>query len=100
MTATVTADFRRAGVLGQQLLVPVSAVVKKDSGEQIVWLIEGEGDAQKVAKRTVKIGDATGGDIEIVEGLAPGDRIAIAGASRLRDGMKVRDLGDQLGGTR
>ena len=100
MTATVTADFRRASVLGQQLLIPVSAVVKKDSGEQIVWLIEGEGDSQQVAKRTVKLGDAAGGEIEIVEGLAPGDRIAIAGASRLRDGMRVRDLGDQLGGSR
>ena len=100
MTATVTADFRRAGVLGQQLLVPVSAVVKKDSGDQIVWLIESDGDSQKVSKRAVKLGDASGGDIEIVEGLAPGDRIAIAGASRLRDGMQVRDLGDQLGGTR
>ena len=100
MTATVTTDFRRAGVLGQQLLVPASAVVKKDSGDQVVWLIEGDGDSQKVAKRAVKLGDASGGDIEIVEGLAPGDRIAIAGASRLRDGMLVRDLGDQLGGTR
>ena len=100
MTATVTADFRRAGVLGQQLLVPISAVVKKDSGDQIVWLVEGEGDSQKVAKRAVKLGDAAGGDVEIVEGLAAGDRIAIAGASRLRDGMQVRDLGNQLGETR
>ena len=100
MTATVTADFRRAGVLGQQLLVPISAVVKKDSGDQIVWLVEGEGDSQKVAKRAVKLGDAAGGDVEIAEGLAAGDRIAIAGASRLRDGMQVRDLGNQLGETR
>jgi multidrug efflux system membrane fusion protein len=100
MTATVTADFRRASVLGQQLLIPVSAVIQRDSGEQIVWLIEGEGDSQQVAKRKVKLGDAAGGEIEIVEGLAPGDRIAIAGASRLRDGMRVRDLGDQLGGSR
>ncbi|WP_428308208.1 efflux RND transporter periplasmic adaptor subunit [Lacipirellula sp.] len=97
MTATVTADFRRASVLGDRLLVPVSAVVKKDAGDQIVWVIEDDGDAHKVAKRVVKLGDATGGDIEIVAGLAPGDRIAIAGASRLRDGMQVRDLGDQLG---
>lgn len=98
MTATVTADFRRASVLGDRLLVPISAVVKKDSGEQIVWVIEGDGASQKVAKRAVKLGDASGGDVEIVEGLSAGDRIAIAGATRLRDGMQVRNLGDELGG--
>jgi multidrug efflux pump subunit AcrA (membrane-fusion protein) len=39
-----------------------------------------------------------GGQIEITEGLEPGDRIAVAGVTFLRDGMKVRDLGDALGG--
>ena len=46
----------------------------------------------------VKIGAATGGQIEIVDGLQPGDRIAVAGVTFLREGMKVRDLGDALGG--
>jgi len=32
------------------------------------------------------------------QGLQPGDRIAAAGASHLREGMKVSDLGDALGG--
>jgi multidrug efflux pump subunit AcrA (membrane-fusion protein) len=36
--------------------------------------------------------------VQITEGLQPGDRIATAGASHLREGMKVRDLGDALGG--
>ena len=35
--------------------------------------------------------------IEIVNGLQPGDRIAVAGVTFLREGMKVRDLGDALG---
>ena len=46
----------------------------------------------------MKLGAVTGGEIEITEGLQPGDRIAVAGVSFLRDGMKVRDLGDALGG--
>ena len=46
----------------------------------------------------VKIGDPSGGRIEILEGLQAGDRIAVAGVSFLREGMKVRDLGDALGG--
>jgi multidrug efflux pump subunit AcrA (membrane-fusion protein) len=48
--------------------------------------------------RAVKLGELTGGDVEIVDGLQPGDRIAVAGVTFLREGMKVRDLGDALGG--
>jgi multidrug efflux pump subunit AcrA (membrane-fusion protein) len=44
----------------------------------------------------VKLGAVTGGSIEILEGLQPGDRIAVAGVSFLRDGMKVRDMGHTL----
>jgi multidrug efflux system membrane fusion protein len=38
--------------------------------------------------------------VEVVEGLQPGDRIVVAGVRFLREGMKVRDLGDALGGER
>jgi multidrug efflux system membrane fusion protein len=36
----------------------------------------------------------------VLEGLQPGDRIAVAGVQFLHEGMKVRDLGDQLEGNR
>ena len=65
-------------------------------GEQVAWVV-GAG-WQTVARRPVKLGEATGGQIEIAEGLQPGDRIAVAGVTFLREGMKVRDLGDALGG--
>ncbi len=95
MTATVTASYRRANVLGNRILVPVSAVSKQESGQQVTWTIGPDGTA---SPRAVKLGSMTGGEIEIVDGLQPGDRIAVAGVTFLRDGMKVRDLGDALGG--
>jgi RND family efflux transporter MFP subunit len=95
MTATVTVTYRRARVLGSRIIVPISAVFKDATGEQVAWAI---GSDQTVSRRPVKLGEATGGGIEIVEGLEPGDRIAVAGVTRLREGMKVRDLGDALGG--
>ena len=95
MTATVFVTYRRASVLGNQILVPVSAVFKESNGQQVVWII---GKDQVVSRRLVKLGEATGGQIEIAEGLQPGDRIAIAGVTFLHDGMKVSDLGDGLGG--
>jgi RND family efflux transporter MFP subunit len=95
MTATVTITYRRASILGDRILVPVSAVFKDASGEQVAWVV---GSDEIVSRRPVKLGSATGGRVEIVEGLQPGERIAVAGVTFLRDGMKVRDLGDALGG--
>jgi RND family efflux transporter MFP subunit len=95
MTATVTMTYRRASILGDRILVPVSAVLKDAKGEQVAWVV---GSDETVTPRPVKLGTATGDRIEILEGLQPGDRIAVAGVTFLRDGMKVRDLGDALGG--
>jgi RND family efflux transporter MFP subunit len=95
MTATVSVTYRRARILGSRILVPISAVSTDTSGEQVVWVI---GPDQTVTRRPVKLGEATGSQIEITSGLESGDRIAIAGVTHLRDGMKVRDLGDALGG--
>jgi RND family efflux transporter MFP subunit len=95
MTATVALTYRRAGVLGSHILVPISAVFKEATGEQVVWVV---GSDQTVTRRPVKLGEATGGRIEIADGLGPGERVAVAGVAFLRAGMKVRDLGDALGG--
>ena len=96
MTATVTATYRRARVLGGRILLPVTAVFKDAAGEQIVWVV---GSDDVVSRRPVTMGTATGDRIEITDGLQPGDRIAVAGVTHLREGMKVRDLGDALGGS-
>jgi len=97
MTASVAMTYRRASILGGGFFVPISAIFEAGAGQQVVWVI---GQDQTVTRRPVKTGGATGGRIEIVEGLQPGDRIAVAGVTFLREGMKVRDLGDALGGSR
>jgi RND family efflux transporter MFP subunit len=97
MTARITVTYRRASILGDRILVPISAVFKDATKEQVAWVI---GPDETVTRRPVKLGEATGGQIEIVEGLQPGDRIAVAGVTFLREGMKVRNLGDALGGSR
>jgi RND family efflux transporter MFP subunit len=95
MTATVMATYRRPGTQGRRILVPIAAVYKEDTGDQVAWVI---GPNQMVSRRLVKMGPASGGRVEIVAGLRPGDRIVVAGASFLSEGMRVRDLGDALGG--
>jgi RND family efflux transporter MFP subunit len=93
MTATVLATYRRAAVLGQRLLVPVTAVAQSDAGQSVVWILD---ENSAVQPRNVRLGAAAGGDVEVLEGLQPGDRIAVAGVPWLRPGLIVRDLGDAL----
>ena len=95
MTATVTVDLPAGQHPGRPHPGADLGRLQADTGEQVVWVV---GPDQTVARRPVKLGAAAGGDIEIVEGLQPGDRIAVAGVTFLREGMKVRDLGDALGG--
>jgi membrane fusion protein, multidrug efflux system len=93
MTGTVTLTYRRASILGGQILVPMAAIIKESTGAEVAWAIGPDGN---VERRPVKTGSATGSSIVVLEGLQPGERIAVAGVPFLREGMKVRDLGDQL----
>jgi RND family efflux transporter MFP subunit len=95
MTATVRIAYQQAGGAGNRIFVPVAAVTRLETGEQVVWVISPD---QVVHTRPVKTGDVAGGAIEIAEGLQPGERIVVAGVDFLRNGMKVHDLGDALGG--
>lgn len=95
MTAVVFASEKPRPGAAPRLVVPITAIYKDASGEQVAWII---GPNQTVSRRPVKIGAAAGSSIEVLDGLRPGDRIAVAGVTFLRDGDQVRDLGDALGG--
>lgn len=94
MTATVTIVYRRASILGDRMLIPIEAVAQTSEGKQVAWLLR---DDNTVGAVLVELGQATGGEIEVVEGLSPGDRIVVAGVPFLRESMVVRDLGNALG---
>lgn len=93
MTATVAVTYRRPPTAQNRAFVPISAVTKQGTGRQVVWVLGPDGT---VRCRAVAMGEVKDGQVEIVDGLRPGQRIAVAGAAYLRDGMKVRDLGDAL----
>ncbi len=66
------------------------------SGEAYVWVI---GEATKTVRRqAVKTGKLTPFGIQVGEGLAGGEWIAIAGVHYLREGQQVRILEEQQGG--
>lgn len=47
----------------------------------------------QVKEVPVKIGSRRFGEVEIVSGLKPGDRIVVEGTVKLRDGAKIKDVG-------
>jgi RND family efflux transporter MFP subunit len=94
MTAIVTATYWPAGGPTNRILVPISAVTRLDTGRQVVWILAPN---LTVSPRPVTMGAATGGAVEILSGLRPGERVVVAGGWSLHDGMKVTDLGNALG---
>ena len=73
---------------GEKFLVPSVAVASDEAGNPYVWIIDKD---LIVKKRSVTVGSVTGKDsIEILSGLQAGERIAIAGVSMLREGMKIK----------
>ena len=96
MTATVHGSASMEEKGGDGFVIPAIAVFGDEAGISHVWVVDKE--TMKVQKRKVKTGDLTGTDsIEILEGLGPGERIAITGVAQLREGMQVRDLGELEG---
>jgi membrane fusion protein (multidrug efflux system) len=74
-------DQRSAVVIPEEALVP-------EQNRQFVFVVA-EGRAQK---REVQIGARRPGSVEVVSGLARGERIVVEGTVKVRDGGAVRDL--------
>jgi multidrug efflux system membrane fusion protein len=96
MTATVgvTADVSAESLGEEPVTIPAHAVFSDPEGGANVWVVDGSD--LTVHRRSVRAGPVTGKDgIIILEGLAPGERIATAGVQFLREGQEVRLMGSQ-----
>jgi len=100
MSATVLASPKHdSAAAGNGFAVPLSAVpVDGATGRYHVWLVrDGPEDQATVHKQFVNVGTTGGDTLRITSGLNPGDRIALAGVSLLREGETVRVLEDENG---
>ncbi|KPV39188.1 hypothetical protein AN478_13000 [Thiohalorhabdus denitrificans] len=72
-------------------VLPAEAVFAAESGAPSVWVVDPE--TNKVHRRKVETGELTGTDsIRVLEGVKRGDRVAVAGATQLEEGMKVNPV--------
>lgn len=70
------------------LLVPEEALVTTDGGFA-VFRLEPRNDLLRARLVAVRTGERSGGQVEILEGLAESDRIAVGGVALLHDGAIV-----------
>lgn len=66
-------------------LIPKDALVLGQVGSQIKQIVDG-----KVKTVNVQLGISQGSNVEVIQGLQPGDVVAVFGNERLRDGESVR----------
>lgn len=94
LAADVTFQFDSSIAEGGFVL-PVNAVVKGPGGTYVLVAEAGESDGEAVVRRrAVTLGELSQSGIEVVEGLAIGDRVITAGISVIRDGQRVLIPGD------
>jgi len=67
-----------------RVLAPQNAI-RQDNGQSVVFLYR-DG---RVERRAVRVGGIQGNDVEIVAGVADGDRLVVGGPEALRDGQRV-----------
>lgn len=71
-------------------LLPSASVVEDEQGRFVYKLADsGEDGIGIIRRQPVRVGELTSRGLEILEGIAPGDRIVTAGVSVIQDGMKV-----------
>lgn len=77
-----------ATVAENALLVPQKAV-SEVQGTNVVYVVGGD---NKVALRTVVLGDRVGQDYIVTQGVKPGERIVTEGIQKVRPGMTVNPV--------
>jgi HlyD family secretion protein len=76
-----------ARAVPNSLVVPAAAVLTSPDGSNYVMVA---GSDNKAHQKTVKIGIKQGDQVQIVEGLAEGERVITSGAYGLPDNTKIR----------
>lgn len=93
MTATAIVDL--SGFLSMDIrhTVPAQAIIGDYKLDPKAWVIDEQ--SMTVKSRSVKVGRLLGNNIEVLEGLEPGERIVTAGAPFVVENMPIKLMPDQ-----
>ena len=73
-------------VRNKVVVVPESALVLRED-QKTVFVVT---DENKVVQKVLKLGEAAGGWVEVLDGVKEGDKIVVAGQHKLKDGAAIR----------
>ncbi|SDO01287.1 efflux RND transporter periplasmic adaptor subunit [Vreelandella arcis] len=76
----------------ESLVLPESAI-QPDGNRHYVMLIDDHVTSPRLRQQSVEIGERRAGEVEINDGVAPGDIVVVHGLQRARDGQTVRVMG-------
>jgi len=65
------------------------------NGQFFAFVSANEGKGTVARQRLLKIGDNIGNDVEVLEGIKPGDHLIVSGTQFLQDGMPVTEQAPQ-----
>lgn len=88
MVASVFASTQLNGP--QSLSIPLSAVAALADGSPAAWIVDPSDNS--VHRVSVTLGDVSGPNVEVREGLSAGDSVVSAGVTRLEEGMTIRPI--------
>ena len=94
MTGSVIVDRYRRNIAGTAgLAIPSDIVVADADGNPFVWVVDAT--TMRVSKRPVELGELSGGNANVLNGLSSGDRVIASGVNSVPENMLVRDLETQ-----
>lgn len=73
----------------KQIVIPVTAVARL-GGLTFAYVAESANQMTVARQHTVKLGDISGNDYVVLDGLKPGDKVITTGVQTLVDGMPVK----------
>lgn len=90
-----TGMFARANIIlptiKDQIAVPQTAITYTLYGDSI-YVIEKNGDEERVSQRVVKLGERDGSVVHVLEGLKAGEEVVTSGQVRLSNGVLVHKV--------
>lgn len=74
-----------------RLIIPLSSVSEEGNGDKFIYTLNSTGNGEAtLTKKKIILGALIGRDIEVLEGLEPGDKVVTAGVNFVADGQKVK----------
>lgn len=84
-------DLRVRVARRESTMVVPRVAVRGQGSDRFVYLVKND----RLERRAIKVGIASSDDFEVLSGLQPGDRVALPGATELRNGMEIHPVEGQ-----